>query len=133
MAHWTAGLLLLGRGDWALARPRIEHGIPRSGRPSAVLALPWAVAGAAWALGQLGAGAALGHLREGEELVEDLAAREIVGTIGLRYYVLGRASLLLGRFDEARRLADRALESSPTSAELRRPCLAPARRPRDPS
>jgi tetratricopeptide (TPR) repeat protein len=29
------------------------------------------------------------------------------------YYSLGRASLLLGRLDEAKRLADRAVESSP--------------------
>jgi tetratricopeptide (TPR) repeat protein len=42
-----------------------------------------------------------------------LTARGIGGNNGWTYHCLGRACLLLGRLDEARRLADRAVESSP--------------------
>ncbi len=115
MAHWAAGTLYLIKGDWAKACSRIEHGITALRTASAVLALPWAVASAAWVLAQLGeASEALGRLREGEQLADGLAARDIVGgTGGLGYHALGRACLLLGRLDEARRLGDRAVESSP--------------------
>ena len=46
--------------------------------------------------------------------MEDLTARDIVGAgIPGCCHALGCACLLLGRLDEARRLADRAVESSP--------------------
>ena len=65
-------------------------------------------------LAQLGeASEALNRLREGEQLLERQAARGIVGYRGWAYHSLGRAALLLGRLDEARRLGDRAVESSP--------------------
>jgi tetratricopeptide (TPR) repeat protein len=57
---------------------------------------------------------ALIRLREGEQLVERLAASGIVGHRGWVYYSLGRATLLLGRLEEARRLGERAVESSPS-------------------
>ena len=114
LAHWTAGTLHLAKGDWAKARSGIEHGITALRTASAVLALPSAVASAAWVLARLGeASEAMARLREGEHLVEDRAAREIVGTIGASFHALGRACLLLGRLDEAWRLGDRAVESSP--------------------
>jgi tetratricopeptide (TPR) repeat protein len=76
--------------------------------------LPLAVASSAWVLAQLGeAREALDRLRECEQLIERLAAREIVITRAWAYHDLGRACLLLGRLDEARRLGDRAVESSP--------------------
>jgi len=52
-------------------------------------------------------------IREGEQLLERQAARGITGNLGLAYHSLGRAAMLLGQLDEARRLADRAVESSP--------------------
>ena len=58
-------------------------------------------------------GEALGRFREGEQLLERQAARGVVHNLGWTYHALGRACLLLGRLDEARRLADRAVESSP--------------------
>jgi tetratricopeptide (TPR) repeat protein len=79
-----------------------------------LLYLPWAVASSALALAQLGdLGEALNRLREGEQLVEGLVAREMTYTQSPACHWLGRASLLLGRLDEARRLGDRALESVP--------------------
>jgi tetratricopeptide (TPR) repeat protein len=114
MTHWAAATFRLIKGDWELARSRIEHGITALRTADAVLTLPWAVASAAWILAQLGeASEALSRLREGEQLVASLAARDIVGTSGAGYHALGRACLLLGRLDEAGRLGARAVESSP--------------------
>jgi tetratricopeptide (TPR) repeat protein len=62
-------------------------------------------------LAQLGEKAdALNRLREGEQLIE----REEMNQRGWTYHALGRASLLLDRLDEAQRLADLALEFSPS-------------------
>jgi tetratricopeptide (TPR) repeat protein len=54
----------------------------------------------------------LNRIQEGEQLLERQAANGIVGHCGWAYHALGRACLLLGRFDEARRLGDRAVETS---------------------
>jgi tetratricopeptide (TPR) repeat protein len=79
-----------------------------------VLLLPYSVASSAWVLAQLGeASEALNRLRECEPLLERQAARGIVHHRGWDHHSLGRARLLLGRLDEARNLADRAIESSP--------------------
>jgi tetratricopeptide (TPR) repeat protein len=51
-------------------------------------------------------------VREGEQLLERQAAQGIVGHRGWAYHALGRACLLLGQVDEARRLACRSVESS---------------------
>ncbi len=67
----------------------------------------------AWNLAQLGdVSEALSRLREGEQLVERQVATGYVGNLGWLYPWLGRAALSLGRLDDARRLGDRALESS---------------------
>src|SRR2546426_3688209 len=113
MAHRAAGTLHLLKGDWARTRSLIEHSIAvvRTGSP---LHLPLVVAYSAWALAQLGdASEALNRLREGEQLVEGQAAGGVVFQHSWSCCSLGRACLLLGLLDEARRLADRAVESSP--------------------
>ncbi len=113
-AHRAAGTLHLLKGDWAKARSLIEQGIAVVRTGNVGLLLPDAVASSAWALAQLGeASEALNRLREGEQLVERQATRGAVGRLGSAYHSLGRACLLLGRLDEARRLGDRAVESSP--------------------
>jgi tetratricopeptide (TPR) repeat protein len=113
-AHWAAGTLHLLKGDWAKARPLMEHGIASIRTGNVVILLPWGVASSAWVLAQLGeASEALNRLREGEQLLERQAASAIVGHRGWAYHSLGRACLLLGRLDEARRLGNRAVESSP--------------------
>ena len=112
-AHFAASMLHLLKGDWAKARSLIEHWIAVLRTGNVALQLPWAVASSAWALAQLGeASEALNRLREGEQLLERQAARGIVGHRGWAYHAVGRACLLLGRLDEARRLGDRAVESS---------------------
>jgi len=120
IAYYAAGTLHLLRGDWGKARSLIEHEIAVARTGNVVLLLPWAVASSAWILAQLGeASEALNRLREGEQLLERQAARGIVAHGGWGYHSLGRACLLLGRLDEARRLGDRAVESSPSQPGFR--------------
>jgi len=111
LAYRAAGTLHLLKGDWTRARSSIEHGIAVFRAGNVVFQLPLAVASSAWALAQLGeASEALNRIREGEQLVEAQATRGIVGHPARAYHALGRACLLLGRLDEARRLGDRAVK-----------------------
>jgi tetratricopeptide (TPR) repeat protein len=113
MAHFAAGVLHLIRGDWIEARSLIERWVAVARAANLILHLPWAVASSAWALAQLGeASEALNRVREGEQLLERQAAGGILAHRGWAYHALGRACLLLGRLDEARRLGDRAVEAS---------------------
>jgi class 3 adenylate cyclase/tetratricopeptide (TPR) repeat protein len=112
--HFAASMLHLLKGDWAKAVSRVEDWIAllRTGN-IAVHHLPWAVAASAWALAQIGeAREALNRVREGERLFEHQAASGIVAHSSWAYGAVSRACLLLGRVDEARHLADRAVESS---------------------
>jgi tetratricopeptide (TPR) repeat protein len=114
LAHRAADMPHLLKGDWAKARSLIEHWIAVLRTGNVVFLLPVAVASSAWVLAQLGeASEALNRLREGEQLLKRQAASGIVGHSGWNHHALGRACLLLGRLDDARRLADRAVESSP--------------------
>ena len=114
-AYFAAGVLHLLKGDWTKARSLIEHWVAVIRPANVILALPIAVTSSAWILAQLGeASEAVSRLREGEQLLELYAARGIVGQCGWAYQSLGRACLLLGRLDEARRLGDHALEFSPS-------------------
>jgi tetratricopeptide (TPR) repeat protein len=112
LVHFAAGTLHLLKGDWAKARSPIEHWIAVARTGNLVLQLPSAVASSAWVLAQLDeTSEALSQLREGEQLLERQEARGIIGMHGYAYRWLGRACLLLGRLEEARRLGARAVES----------------------
>jgi class 3 adenylate cyclase/tetratricopeptide (TPR) repeat protein len=114
MAYRAAGTLHLLEGDWAKARSLIEQWVAVVRTGNVALQLPTAIADGAWVLSHLGeASQALERLQEGEQLLELHAARGIVGHLGSSYHSLGRASLLLGRLDDALRLGGRAMESSP--------------------
>ena len=114
LAYFAAGMLHLLAGDWAKARSLVEHWIAAARAGNVAVQLPWAVACSAWILAQLGdANEAQSRLGEGEQLLERQATRGIVGHLGWAYHLLGRTCLLLGRFDEARRLGDLAVKSSP--------------------
>ena len=113
LAHLAASTVRLLRGDWARARSAIEHWIAalQAGQIANLLSL--GVAFSSWALAQLGdEREALSRLGEAGQLLEGDAARGFAITRGWAYHALGRACLQLGRFDEAQRLADRAIESS---------------------
>ena len=106
-------MLHLLKGDWAKARSQVEKWVAMLQTGNVAIQLPWAVASAAWVLAQIGeASEALNRVREGEELLEHQVAGGIVAHRSWAYHAVGRACLLLGRLDEARRLGDRALESS---------------------
>ena len=113
LAYLAASTLHLLKGDWAEARPLIEHGVAAARRGNVVLHLFRAVAASAWVLAELGeASGALNRLQEGEQHLERNAARGVLGNLGWVYLMLGRACLRLGRLDDARRLGDQAVESS---------------------
>jgi len=118
-APLTAGTVHLVKGEWTTARARVGQATAALRTGNVVALLPAAVASSAWVLAQLGeASEALDRLREGEHLVEGQATRGIVGALGASYHNLGRACLPLGRLDEARHLADRAVEYSPRHSGL---------------
>jgi len=113
-AYRAVVTLHLLKGEWARARSLGEQWISGIRTGHLVIQLPWAIASSAWVLAQLGETSdALDRLREGEQLLKHQATRELIVTSGWDYHSLGRACLLLGRLDEARVLADRAIECSP--------------------
>jgi tetratricopeptide (TPR) repeat protein len=112
--HFAAGTLHVLEGDWMKARSLFEHAITAYRTGNIGLSLPRAVAFSAWILAQVGDAEALPRLREGEQLLERQATRSGVDQEGADYHSLGRAGLLLGRLDDARRLAERALKGSPS-------------------
>ena len=112
-AHLAASMLHLLKGDWAKALSLVEHWITMLRTGNVAIQLPWAVAASAWALAEMGeASEAWNRVQESEQLLERQAAVEIVGHRGWAYGAVSQACLLLGRVDDARRLADRAVEAS---------------------
>jgi tetratricopeptide (TPR) repeat protein len=113
MVHYAGGVLYLLKGDWAKARALIERGLAVFRAGHVLMFLRTAVASSASVLAQLGeASEALSRVQECEQLGERLAASGVVGHRGWADQSLGRTCLLLGRLDEARRLGERAIESS---------------------
>jgi tetratricopeptide (TPR) repeat protein len=111
-ARLAASMLHLFKGEWAKAHLLVEQCMRRRSLDVAVL-LPWAVTSSAWALAQIGeAGEALRRVQEAEPLLERQTTRGVVGHRSWSYCAAGRACLLLGRLDEARRLGARSIESS---------------------
>jgi tetratricopeptide (TPR) repeat protein len=97
-----------------LARPPIEQAIAAMKAGNVPLALDVLVVCSAWVLAQLGeTSEARSQLSEGEELVDRHAANGFVGPRAMRHRFLGRAAFALGQLDQARRLAEALLESSP--------------------
>jgi tetratricopeptide (TPR) repeat protein len=112
-AHFAASMLHFLHGDWAKARSRVEHWIATLRTANVAMQLPWAVAASALAQAQLGeASEALDRIREAEQLLDCEVASGIVAHGGWAFGAVGRACLLLGRLDEARRLSVRAVECS---------------------
>ena len=112
MAHLAAGMLHLLKGDWAKARPLIEHWIAVLRTGNVVLQLPIAVAFSAWVLAparrnERGAEPAPGR-RAAPRALGGGGSSAIAAGITTRWVA---PALLLGRLDEARRLGDRAIES----------------------
>jgi len=117
--YQAAGVVRLIRGDWAGACSLLEHSIAVLRAGNVLLSLPPSLAGAAWALAQLGEeDRALERVRETELLLEHHAAR---GLLVMRRWPsrwLARAYLRLGRFDDAQRLSNCAVECLPPQTGL---------------
>jgi tetratricopeptide (TPR) repeat protein len=114
-AYFAGATCHLHRGDWAKAHALIEDwvGVLRTG--NVALWLPLAVSFSAWTLAQLGATSeALSRVREGEQLIERQAAMAVAAFRASTYQILACTCLLLGQIDNARRLGDRAAESTPS-------------------
>jgi tetratricopeptide (TPR) repeat protein len=112
-AYLSSGTLHSLKGDSAKARSLIDHGIATLRNGGVVVLLADAVASSSRVLAQLGqAIEALNLIQEGEQLLERRAATGLVAHFGWSYHSLARACLTLGRLDDARRLGDRAVESS---------------------
>jgi class 3 adenylate cyclase/tetratricopeptide (TPR) repeat protein len=115
MAHLSAGLCLLAKGDWLEARPLVERGLAEYRKGNVFISLPHAVASLARILAQVGdVEEASRHLQEGEELLKYRIAGGTIDQAGMDYHWLGRAALLLGRLGDARRLAGCSLKNSPS-------------------
>jgi tetratricopeptide (TPR) repeat protein len=111
MVLYAKGGLQLAKGEWAEARLQLERWVAVARPGNSLLHLPWGIACSAWPLAQLGeAEEALARIREGEPLLERQAAIGVRASIAWFYNSLGRACLLLGRRDDAKRLGDRALD-----------------------
>jgi class 3 adenylate cyclase/tetratricopeptide (TPR) repeat protein len=111
-AYRAAGMLELVKGDWARARSLLQHAIAAFRTGNIVLLLPSTVSASAWVLAQLGeATEALNRLQEGEEFLGRQASSGTVGGQGWANRSMGRACLLLGRLDEARRIGEAVVSS----------------------
>jgi tetratricopeptide (TPR) repeat protein len=114
LAHRASGMLHLIRGEWTTARRLSEHGFTVFKSGNVAIQLPSALAASAWASAQLGeATEAANQIQLGEQVIEQFATTGIVAHLAWSYHALGRANLLIGRVDEARRLAARAVDFSP--------------------
>jgi tetratricopeptide (TPR) repeat protein len=112
-AHFAGANLHLLQGDWARARSALEHAIAVLRTGNVVILLTATVASSAWVLAQTGeAPEAVSRLLEGEQRLERQRDRGYFGLLSWGYHLLGRASLVLGQLDQARRLGDLAVESS---------------------
>ena len=109
VAYYAAGMLHLIKGEWAKARALIERQIAVLRAGNVVGELPTALAYSARAVAYLGdADEVRDQCREAERLLEDQSARGRVRN-GWIDCSLGRARLLLGQLDAARRLARHAV------------------------
>jgi class 3 adenylate cyclase/tetratricopeptide (TPR) repeat protein len=113
-AHGVMATSHLLRGEWARARPLIEQAIAVYRSRNVAIVLPGAIATSASVLAQLGeVREALTRLQEGDELLDrQVAQGKITHLLSGAYHDLARASFVLGRLDDTRRLVDRAVEFS---------------------
>jgi tetratricopeptide (TPR) repeat protein len=111
-AYRAAGMLEILKGDWARARPLLEHAIAAVRTGNIVLLLPSTVAASAWVLAQLGEpSGAVSRLEEGEQLLGQQAISRSAGNHGWTMLSVGRACQLLGRLEEGRRIGEVAASS----------------------
>ena len=111
LAHGSAAAMHVIRGDWARARAELETAIAVLRTTDIVEMLPLVLSYSAMVLATRGEGSqAVLRLQEAESLLEAFASRGRASYQGFAYHALGRACFVLGRLDEALRLAGRAAD-----------------------
>src|SRR5260370_23627864 len=112
MALFAASVLHLLKGDHAHALARIELWLAVARTGNFLFHLPWGIASSAWPLAQLGeTSEALNRIREGEQLLERLAAGGLLANLAWAFFTRGGPLLLSARAVDARVLARSARES----------------------
>ena len=116
-SHMAVVTLHLLQGDWGTARSQIDAWIEVVEPRRSVSTFHPQFLSPVWVLAQLGeTSEALNRYREAEQIVERLSMNGVVAFRSWIDLALGRGALLLGRLDEAQRLADRVADAA--SAEL---------------
>ncbi len=119
-AQIASSLLHFWRGDWTKAHTQLEPLMAALGTGIVGIFRSYVIAPSVVVLAHLREKSeALTRILEGEQLSDRAAARGLVGALGSNYSYLGQACLVVGRVDEARRLADRAIEFCPSHAGFR--------------
>ena len=103
---------LVAMGDWARARPIVEHAIESLRGSSGFLPLAHAMADSAQSWRKLGRPKRRCRVQESEKLLERQLTDGTVVSYGRDYVALGKAALQLGRNDDAWRLAHCCLNLS---------------------
>ena len=114
VAHQVIATSHVLRGDWGQARPQIEQALAVFRTNNMAIVLPGAIAICASVMAHVGeVREALTRLQEGDEFLDRQVAQGMITQhLSGAYHALARASLVLGRLDDARRLVDRAVEFS---------------------
>jgi tetratricopeptide (TPR) repeat protein len=119
--HLAAVLLHVGKGDWAKAHSRIEQLLALGQTTDIKYWNSFALGYSALVLAWLGrADEAMARLLEAEQVIEQQIMRGNIIHVPNVCYLLGRACLVLGRIENAQRLAQQAMEGS-----ARRPGITP--------
>lgn len=112
-AYFAASVLHLTAGNWAEALSRVNDLTTTLRSGHVAMHLPWAIASSALALARIGASVeALDRVQEAQQLLERQSAQGVVGHRSWACNTVARATLLLGRVEEAQRMAEHAFESS---------------------
>jgi tetratricopeptide (TPR) repeat protein len=113
-AHQVIATAHVLRGDWAQARAQIEQALAVFRTNNMTIVLPDAVTVCASVMAHVGeVSEALTRLQEGDELLDRQVAQGMITQhLSGAYHALARACFVLGRLDDARRMADRAVEYS---------------------
>lgn len=112
VAHFANTTLRMVQGDWEGALDYAEGWVSVDRRSNIVLHLPWSVTSLAWVRAELGEDVSAIRA-EGEALLKAHTERGVVGYICWAYTALSRAALAVGDWQAAKRLAERAIPSSP--------------------
>jgi tetratricopeptide (TPR) repeat protein len=110
LAYYYGATFRILKGDWLAARLHFERSLEAYQTGHILLQLPQSISYTAWSHAALGEmNEARIRQQEGERLLQDQEAKGIKHALESGYRCLSCTALLLGRFDEAQRLAAHAV------------------------